>query len=317
MSDWVIETSGLTRTFGDHVAVNDVNLRVPRRSIYGFLGHNGAGKSTTIRCILGLLRPDNGSVRLFGEPFSENRGDALKRIGSLIEGPALYEHLSGRENLDYTRRLRGADASRVDHVLNVVGLTDSANRHVKEYSMGMKQRLGLALALLDSPDLLILDEPTNGLDPAGMRDVRNLIQSLPEREDVTVFLSSHLLDEVERVATHVGIIQDGRMMFQAEIEQLRQHTEQHVVIGANPIDQARRVLTADGHQVTVLPEGRVAVAVQEADTAARCNALLVREGVSVTHLHTHSPSLEETFLQMTGQGGDGALDPSDVADARS
>ena len=219
-----IETHELTRRFGDHTAVDCAELRVPQGGIYGFLGLNGAGKTTTIRLILGLIRADAGSVHVFGEPFAR---EALRRIGALVEVPSLYSHLTGRENLEVTRRQLGASRSSIDRSLSIVGLERDANRLVREYSLGMKQRLGLALALLTSPDLLILDEPTNGLDPAGIHEMRELLRRMPAEYGVTVFLSSHLLSEVEQIAGSVGIIHEGRMVFQGSIGELRaRHREE-------------------------------------------------------------------------------------------
>ena len=218
-----IETDALTRRFGARVAVSDLALRVPEGGIYGFLGLNGAGKTTTIRMLLGLIRADGGSVRIFGEPF---RREVLARIGALVEMPSLYAHLTGRENLEVTRRQIAAPREAIDRVLAIVGLVADANRLVREYSLGMRQRLGLALALLGSPDLLILDEPTNGLDPAGIHEMRDLIRRLPAEHGVTVFLSSHLLAEVEQVAGFIGIIHEGRMVFQGSLAELRAGRQQ-------------------------------------------------------------------------------------------
>ncbi|HEX3582062.1 MAG TPA: ATP-binding cassette domain-containing protein [Thermoanaerobaculia bacterium] len=218
-----IETTALTRRFGTRVAVDDVHLQVPQGEIYGFLGLNGAGKTTTIRMLLGLIRADEGEVRIFGEPF---RREVLARIGALVEMPSLYSHLTGRQNLEVTRRQIGAPKTSIDRSLGVVGLDDDANRLVREYSLGMRQRLGLALALLGSPELLILDEPTNGLDPAGIHEMRDLIRRMPAEHGVTVFLSSHLLAEVEQIAGFIGIIHKGRMVFQGPLAELRGSREQ-------------------------------------------------------------------------------------------
>jgi ABC-type multidrug transport system ATPase subunit len=186
-------------------AVRGLSLRVPPQSVYGFLGPNGAGKSTTIRMVLGLQRPNRGTISLFGRPLARERIALLRRIGSLVESPSLYLHLTGRENLEVHRRLLGSPARAIDEALEAVELSPVASRLVRNYSSGMKQRLGLAQALLGNPELLLLDEPTNGLDPAGIHEVRMLIRDLPRRRGVTVFLSSHLLAEVEQIATHLAI----------------------------------------------------------------------------------------------------------------
>lgn len=201
-----IRTQCLSRRFGLQQAVDGLKLTVPPGRIYGFLGPNGAGKTTTIRMLLGLLRPSAGQIWLFGQPLHADRCRLLRRVVALVEVPSLYEHLTGRENLDVARRLLGTARAQVDRVLALVRLTGDADRPVRTYSLGMKQRLGLALALLDEPDLLILDEPTNGLDPAGIHETRVLIRELPEQHGITVFLSSHLLGEVEQVADTVGIL---------------------------------------------------------------------------------------------------------------
>jgi ABC-type multidrug transport system ATPase subunit len=217
MQTSAITTSGLTRRFGMLTAVDDLDLRVPRSSIYGFLGPNGAGKTTTIRLLLGLIRPHAGEVQLFGEPLRQRRMVLLRRVGALVESPSLYPNLTGRENLEVTRRLIGGEKAQIGQALHIVHLEDAADRRVGGYSSGMKQRLSLALALLNTPELLILDEPTNGLDPAGIQEMRDLIVRLPQEYGVTVFLSSHLLAEVEQVATHIGIIRQGRLRFQGTL----------------------------------------------------------------------------------------------------
>ena len=214
--DNVIETVGLSRSFGAVKAVEDLKLVVPRASVYGFLGPNGAGKTTTIRMLLGLIRPDEGEAFVFGQSIRTNRMEILGRLGALVEHPACYPHLTGRENLEIIRRLRGLPKSSIGEALGIVKLEEAAKRLVKHYSTGMKQRLGLAIALLGQPELLILDEPTNGLDPAGIHEMRDLIVRLPEALGITVFLSSHLLGEVEQVASHIGIIQRGKQVFQGE-----------------------------------------------------------------------------------------------------
>ena len=304
MCDLAIATHDLTRRFGDHVAVDHVNLKVPPRTVYGFLGPNGAGKSTTIRMLLGLLRPDEGHVHLLGRPLADHREALLQNVGAIVEAPSLYDHLTGRENLMVTASLRGGvPASAVDRVLDLVNLHDAAEQRVGTYSMGMKQRLGLALALLAEPSLLILDEPTNGLDPAGMHDIRTLIRTLPDRADVTVFLSSHLLGEVERVASHVGIIQNGRLLFQGSTEELQRHQRSHLVIRTNRPNNARRVLTRDGMDVECTDANRLLVHPGTEAVAARCTARLVQAGLDIYHVGLEEASLEDTFLSLTSSNG--------------
>ena len=217
----VIETTLLTRTFGARVAVDRVNLRVPAGVIYGFLGPNGAGKTTTIRMLLGLTRPTSGSVRLFGETFSRERRKLLQEVGALVEEPSLYPHLTGRENLEIIRRLRNRSRQDVDALLRQFEFASAARDVVATYSSGMRQTLGLAAACLGQPRLLILDEPTNGLDPGATRKLRALLRGQVERHGVTVFVSSHILGEVEQLADWVGIIDHGRLLFQGTLTSLR------------------------------------------------------------------------------------------------
>jgi len=301
MDSLPIVTTGLTRRFGRITAVDSVDLQVPARSVYGFLGPNGAGKTTTIRLLLGLLRPDAGQVRLFGEPLRRGRCALLRRVGALVEAPSLYPNLTGRENLEVTRRLVNATPAQVDRALHTVHLADAAHRRVAGYSSGMRQRLGLALALLADPDLIVLDEPTNGLDPAGMQEIRALLRELPEEYGVTAFLSSHLLAEVEQVATHIGIIQDGRLRFQGTLEALHAQVQEQVVLDVDRPDQARRLLHQAGWHVTGNGGHRLAVVANGRSDAAMLNARLVGEGVNVYHLAIERPTLEDIFLTLTNQ----------------
>src|SRR6476646_5976177 len=209
--EWALETDRLTKDFGGKAAVCGVSLRVPERAIYGFLGANGAGKTTTMRLVLGLVRATSGTIDLFGRRLGR---DPMPRVGALIETPSLYPHLTGRENLDITRRLLGLPAAEIDRVLEIVELSAAGRQRVGAYSLGMKQRLAIARALLGHPKLLILDEPTNGLDPEGIVDMRNLIRRLPDADGATLIVSSHHLTEIERVATHVGLIHHGRLVME-------------------------------------------------------------------------------------------------------
>jgi ABC-type multidrug transport system ATPase subunit len=216
-----IETRQLTRTFGSRVAVNALDLRVPRGCIFGFLGPNGAGKTTTIRLLLGLLTPTSGDVVLNGERFTRDRRDLLRHVGALVEAPSLYPHLTGEENLNVTRRLLDLPASRVHEVLDLFDLASDARRPVRAYSTGMRQLLGLALAWLGDPTLLVLDEPTSSLDPVATRKLRALLRRLTAERGVTIFLSSHVLSEVEQIVDWLGIIHKGRLLFQGELSSLK------------------------------------------------------------------------------------------------
>lgn len=217
----IIQTKNLTKVYGDFVAVSRLNLHIPKGTVYGFLGPNGAGKSTTMKMFLGLAAPTRGSFTIDGKKYPADRMDILKEIGSFIEAPGFYGNLTGKENLEIIRRILGLPKSAVSEALELVGLTPYKDRLAKKYSLGMKQRLGLASALIGRPPILILDEPTNGLDPVGIHEIRTLIRSLPEKFDCTVLVSSHLLSEVELMADNVGILNHGHLLFEGTLEQLR------------------------------------------------------------------------------------------------
>jgi ABC-2 type transport system ATP-binding protein len=305
MSEYVIETSDLTRRFGWLTAVDGLALQVPRGSIYGFLGPNGAGKTTTIRMLLGLIRPQQGKVHLFGLPLLGHRLALLGRMGALVESPSLYPNLTGRENLEVTRRLIGGKRNQIDRVLHIVRLQDAAGRRVRGYSNGMRQRLGLALSMLSEPELLILDEPTNGLDPSGIQEMRDLISRLPAEYGATVFLSSHLLVEVEQVATHIGIIQEGRLQFQGTQQDLHAEMEEQVVVRVDQPDRAKLILKKAGWTATSNGGQRLTIAANGRSDAALINAQLVNEGMTVYHLTLEQPTLEDMFMALTNdtEGG--------------
>jgi ABC-type multidrug transport system ATPase subunit len=300
MTRYMIETRRLTRRFGARLAVDDLNLQAPEAGIYGFLGPNGAGKTTAIRMLLGLIRPDAGEVHLFGEPLAANRRTLMRRVGALVEAPSLYPHLTGRENLEVTRRMLGAPRALIDHALEVVKLSRDADRRVREYSLGMRQRLGLALALLNRPELLILDEPTNGLDPAGIHEMRDLLRRLPAEFGVTVFLSSHLLSEVEQTASHIGIIHEGRLLFQGTLSELQEAHRAQLTLGVNQPERATHCLTAAGWGVETRPDGMLSVSATTPEDAVRVNQLLVGQRLEVFHLAPDQVSLEDIFLTLTG-----------------
>ncbi|AQS54858.1 ABC transporter ATP-binding protein [Novibacillus thermophilus] len=301
MSEMVIETNALTRRYGKRTAVDRVDLCVPRGEIYGFLGPNGAGKTTTIRMLLGLIRPTAGTVRLFGENFHRHRMSVLRRVGSLVESPSYYGHLTGAENLEVVRRLLGAPKKRIAEALEIVRLTEAADRPVKGYSLGMKQRLGIAIALLGHPELLILDEPTNGLDPAGIQEMRRLIKDMPRKYGMTVLVSSHLLSEIDQISTQVGIIHEGRLIFQDRIEALRQKSGPRTAIGVDRMREASAVLEGSGWRPHI-EDGLLWLDETEPEQVSRVNALLVKNGFSVYRLEEVKPSLEEVFLELTGKG---------------
>ncbi len=224
--DYMITTDQLTKKYKKFVSVNEVSLHVRKGSIYGFLGPNGAGKSTTMKMLLGLTTPTKGSFTIDGKHFPDDRIAILKEVGSFIESPSLYANLTGRENLDIIRRILGLPKSAVEDALNLVGLSEFGDRLSKKYSLGMKQRLGLAGALLGRPPILILDEPTNGLDPSGIHEIRNLVKSLPNLYNCTILISSHMLSEIELMADDIGILNHGRLLFEGSLEELRQIASQ-------------------------------------------------------------------------------------------
>ena len=219
--NYILETTNLTKTHGSKMRVNNLQIQVPKGCVYGFLGPNGAGKTTTLKLLLGLIKPNHGSISFYGQEMTEkNRLSILKTTGSLIESPCYYGHLTGAENLQIIAKLKGVSAKDITDVLHTVRLYEQKDKKVKHYSLGMKQRLGIAMALLGKPQLLILDEPTNGLDPAGIQEIRELIKGLPATHDMTVIVSSHLLNEVEQMADMVGIIHHGEMLFQGSMNEL-------------------------------------------------------------------------------------------------
>jgi lantibiotic transport system ATP-binding protein len=293
-----IRIDNVWKSYGSNPAVKGLSLTVPPRSVYGFLGPNGAGKSTTIRMILGLQRPDRGSIFLFDEQLGADRTRLLARTGSLVEAPSLYLHLTGRENVEVHRRLLDAPVRAISEALDTVGLSGAADRAVRGYSSGMKQRLGLAQALLGSPELLLLDEPTNGLDPAGIHEVRALIRELPERRGVTIFLSSHLLAEVEQVATHLAIISAGEAKFEGTAAELQLRSRPAIVAEVDDPERAARVLRQLEVVVSIEP-GRVVIPMGGELSPAELNAALVRAGIAVSEFARRHSTLEDAFLDLT------------------
>lgn len=293
-----IQTCRLTRRFAGHPAVDALSMTVPAGSVYGFLGRNGAGKTTTLRLLLGLLRPDAGAIRIDGIDVAADRMAAARRIGALLEAHGFYGHLSGQENLALTRRLRGLPASEVDRVLELVEMTEHRHRRVSDYSLGMRQRLGLARAMLGSPPLLLLDEPTNGLDPEGIADMRRFLRELPARSGATVLVSSHLLGEVEQVATHVGILSHGRLLTEGALSELIAGLPAEIRIETVAPEQAAGIAVEHGFEVTQeadaimvrLPPGADARA-----TAAALNHCLCQAGVPVHAFAPRRPSLEHLY----------------------
>ena len=299
--DVLIETRDLTKRYGPHiVAVDRVSLTVRRGEVYGFLGPNGAGKTTTMRMLLGLIRPTSGAASVLGR--RPGHPESLARVGALVESPAFYPYLSGRDNLRVIARYAGVPKERIDSALEQVELADRARDKFATYSLGMKQRLGVAAALLKDPELLILDEPTNGLDPAGMADMRDLVRSLGSGER-TVLLSSHLLGEVEQICDRVGVISKGRLIAESTVEELRGGAA--LLVAARPLVRAReRVEQLLGAERVEVLDGTLRLDADPA-TAGRINRELVSANVEVTELHPVERTLEEVFLEMTDQKGEG------------
>jgi ABC-2 type transport system ATP-binding protein len=294
--DRIIRTAAISKSFRGRPAVRGVSLEVERGSVYAFLGPNGAGKTTTIRMLLGLLRPDHGTIELFGQSLDRHRAEILTKTGSLVETPSVYPHLSARENIEIARRILDLPRSEIDRVLALVGLENRSRHLVRTYSLGMKQRLGLALALLGQRELLLLDEPMNGLDPAGMNEMRSLIRDLPGAHGVTVVLSSHLLAEVDQVATHVGMLSQGEMVFQGPASALDRLRKPRLSIGVDRPAAATSRLAKHGWTADLVDE-RLVIA-GEVDAAA-VNRALVEDGHAVSHLAVESATLEDVFLSMT------------------
>lgn len=286
------------KSYGRVMAARGVSLEVPAGSVFGFLGPNGAGKTTTIRILLGLQSADRGSIFVLGMPMPSQRIAILRRVGAIVDAPCSYPHLTARENLEIHRLLLEASKADVDRVLEIVGLAPAANRLVRTYSLGMRQRLGIAQALLGRPELLVLDEPTNGLDPAGIQEIRTLIRSLPAAHGVTVFLSSHLLAEVEQVATHVAILSNGKVLSTGTLEALHQRNQPRLVVAVDQPDRAVALLRSLDVPA-VREENRLTLLGAASQRAAWVNRVLVEEGVEVAHLSVERPTLESIFLDLT------------------
>ena len=305
-TDWAIHTDQLTKTFGKQVAVDHLSLSVPRGSVFGFLGPNGSGKTTTIRMLLGLASASSGTITVLGHDIPSHLENALPKVGALVEGPAFYPYLSGYKNLmrmDAADRFSDASSrrERVEAALARVGLTNAADKKAGNYSLGMKQRLGLANALLKPRELLILDEPTNGLDPQGTREVRNLIRSLAT-EGITIFLSSHLLSEIEQLCSDVAVMSEGKLVAHGSLDELRSQADTRLVLDVDDTAGAVAVLAAHNITGPVVAHHTITVAVSPSIDQAAINQALVAEGIRVNKLVVEQPSLEEYFVGLTGEG---------------
>ena len=297
-----IETRALTRRFKRHLAVDAVSLTVPARAVYGFLGRNGAGKTTTLKMLLGLIRPSSGTARICGIDVVRDRLGAARQVGALLEAHGFYGNLSGAENLDLTRSLMGLPRSEIGRVLAVVEMNEHARRRVSDYSLGMRQRLGLARAMLGAPPVLILDEPTNGLDPDGIADMRRFLGELPARTGATVLLSSHLLGEIEQTATHVGIVHQGRLVLEGELARLKADLAPEVAVETDDPVRAAALATARGFAVTRTPDQIVAGLKPGEDARAASAALnraLIEAGIPVFAIGPRARTLEGIYREVS------------------
>ena len=295
----IIATENLSKEYDGVYRVQDLDIRVKEGDIYGFLGPNGAGKSTTMKMLLGLVKPTSGTIEIMGKLFNEkNRKGILQSVGSLIEAPSYYGHLTGHENMELIRRLLDLPQKNIDEAIHIVRLENQMNKKVKNYSLGMKQRLGIAMALAREPKLLILDEPTNGLDPAGIEEMRGLIKTLPSKYGMTVMISSHILSEIDQMATVIGIINQGSLIFQERMSVLDEQRKPQIILKTSDDDTAYRFLaklnpqrTLNGLQLGALTDEQTGAVVRE----------LCSNNLSVYRVEEHRESLEDIFLTLTGK----------------
>lgn len=299
MNDYIIETNHLSKDFAGELSVDQLSIHVKKNEIYGFLGPNGAGKSTTMKMLLGLLQPTQGEIKLFGKEFSNNQIALLSHVGSLIEEPSYYANLTGYENLEIIQRLLKLPKENIDKVLKIVKLYEQKDKLVKNYSLGMKQRLGIALAIVKFPKLLILDEPTNGLDPAGIQEIRELIKSLPQKYDMTIIISSHILSEIEQMATTVGIINKGKLLFEGQLSDLEED-EKYLFETSNDA-LAEQLLMRKGFELEE-NQDLILKDYNKINIAAAVK-LLVANNIDIYQVRMVRKSLEEVFLDMTGREG--------------
>ena len=295
----IVATDNLSKEYDGVYRVQELDIRIKEGDIYGFLGPNGAGKSTTMKMLLGLVKPTSGTIEIMGKPFNEkNRRDILSSVGSLIESPSYYGHLTGRENMEIIRRLLDLPKKNIEEAVHIVRMENQMEKKVKNYSLGMKQRLGIARALARFPKLLILDEPTNGLDPAGIEEMRELIKMLPKQYGMTVMISSHILSEIDQMATVVGIINQGCLIFQERMSVLDMQREPQIILRTSDNNHAFQLLkkanpqrTTDGLQIGALTDEQTGAVVQ----------CLCSNGISVYRVEEHRESLEDIFLNLTGK----------------
>ncbi|SFH03833.1 ABC transporter ATP-binding protein [Pedobacter insulae] len=297
----IIKTIGLTHFHSKKSkTLSDINLKIDKGQIYGFLGPNGAGKTTTLRLILGLLKTQQGKIEIFGQDFQSNRIDILKKVGSLIENPSLYGHLRADENLEVYRKLYGASKARLTEVLKIVGLDNTAKKKVKQFSLGMKQRLSVALALLPNPELLILDEPANGLDPTGIIELRELVKKLNKEHGMTILMSSHQLTEIEKMVSHVGIIAKGEMIFQGSLEELHLLQKKQAKLLIRTSDNVGAISVLKAYEPEQLDDA-ISVAYQNEQDIADIGRKLYEKQLDIYLLQPVQNNLEQLFMDLTTQ----------------
>ncbi len=295
----IIKTTGLSYHYSKGVqTLSDINLTVEKGSIYGFLGPNGSGKTTTLSLLLGLLNNQKGDIEIFGQHLHSNRVEILKKIGSLIETPSLYGHLTAKENLEVYRRVYGASMQRIDEVLKIVGLEDTGRKTAKRFSLGMKQRLAIALALLPNPELLVLDEPSNGLDPSGIIELRQLIRKLNKAYGMTILISSHLLGEVEKMVSHVGIIYKGKMLFQGTLPELHLFQQKGSKLLVNTSDNEVAIKLLQEYNAE-RAGGILSIPFQDQNQVALINRTLTRNNLDIYLLQPKENDLEQLFIDLT------------------
>lgn len=295
-----IEIKNLTYKYSaEQIVLDNINLHIPFGSIYGFLGPNGAGKTTTLRLIFGLLKKQGGSINIFNKDFAKDRIDILRNIGSLIESPSLYGHLTAKENLEILQKIYQCPKSRIAEVLDIAGLSETGNKKTAQFSLGMKQRLSIAIALLHKPKLLILDEPTNGLDPNGIIEVRELLKKMNTEDNMTIVISSHLLAEIEKMVTHVGIISKGKLLFEGTLQELQQKQTLNAVIcfDTNNQEITKNIIIANG-LIPTLHNGILSIPVIEKKRIANLTKLIVEQNVEVYQVSKVQDDLESIFIDL-------------------
>ncbi len=300
MPTYSLETENLSFQYSEREKVlNNINLQVLEGSTYGFLGPNGAGKTTTLRLILGLLKKQQGSISFFGMPFDKNRLGILRKVGSLIESPSLYGHLTAIENLHLLQKIYQCPKSRIKEVLTLVGLPDTGSKKASQFSLGMKQRLSIAVALLHTPSILILDEPTNGLDPNGIIEMRMLLKKLNYEQGVTIIISSHLLAEIEKLVSHIGIIHKGKMMFQGTLKELKDRQQQsaYIIFDTNDVEKTTRIIQSNNLTVTNR-DGKIIIPVVPKSMISSINQQVVRAGIQVFEISISKNDLEAIFVDV-------------------